>query len=163
MLLDAEAKQTRATRSAKTVRDEPFVRVLREVRERYAGKEINTPELLAAFEQELPPSLWYEGRKSLDWFLDGWVQGIALPHFSLRNVKFIPKAEGTTVSGIIEQKGGPQDLITPVPVYAVSGGKSTLLGRVFADAPETPFRLAAPPSIKKIVLDPNQTLLTSPK
>jgi len=163
MLLDAEAKQTRATRSAQPVRDEPFVRVLRGVRERYAGKEIDTRELLAAFEQELPPSLWYEGRKSLDWFLEGWVQGVALPHFSLRSVKYTPKPGGTTVSGVIVQKGGPQDLVTPVPVYAVVGGKSVLLGRVFGDTPETPFRLAGPPDTKKIVLDPNQTLLTSPK
>jgi len=163
MLLDAEAKQTRATRSAQPVRDEPFVRVLRAVRERYAGKAIDTQELLTAFEQELPPSLWYEGRRSLAWFLEGWVQGVALPHFSLRSVKYIPKAGGTTVSGVIEQKGGPEDLVTPVPVYAVAGGKSLLLGRVFADAPETPFRLAAPADTKKIVLDPNQTLLTSPK
>ena len=163
MFLDAEAKQTRATKSAQTARDEPFVRVLRGVRDRYAGKEIDTQELLAAFEQELPPSLWYEGRKSLDWFLEGWVQGVALPHFSLRSVKYIPQSGGTAVSGVIEQKGGPQDLVTPVPVYAVAGGKSILLGRVFADTPETPFRLTAPPDTKKIVLDPNQTLLTSPK
>ena len=163
MLLDAEAKQTRATRSAQPVRDEPFVRVLRAVRERYAGKALDTQELLTAFEQELPPSLWYEGRRSLDWFLEGWVRGVALPHFSLRSVKYIPKSGGTTVSGVIEQKGGPEDLVTPVPVYAVAGGKSFLLGRVFADTPETPFRLVAPADTKKIVLDPNQTLLTSPK
>jgi len=78
-------------------------------------------------------------------------------------VKYTPKPGGTTVSGVIVQKGGPQDLVTPVPVYAVVGGKSVLLGRVFGDTPETPFRLAGPPDTKKIVLDPNQTLLTSPK
>ena len=163
MLLDAEAVQGQRGARVQPVSDEPFVRVLRKVRERYEGKEISTQELLAVFEEELPPSLWYEGQKSLDWFLQGWVQGIALPHLSLQSVKYTPRSGGTTVSGILVQKEAPADLVTSVPVYSVLAGKTTLLGRVFADGPETPFHLAAPPGTKKIVLDPNQTLLTSPK
>jgi hypothetical protein len=35
----------------------------------------------------------------------------------------------------------------------------TLLGQVFADSPETPFQLTAPLGVRKIFIDPNQTLL----
>ena len=164
MLLDAEGNRTPQTGRGPSGIDEPFVRGLRKVRERYAGKDITTQELFAVFEEELPSPLWYEGRKSLDWFVQGWVQGVALPHFSLQGVKYAPKASGTLVSGVIAQKEAPHELVTAVPVYAVSAGKKmTLLGRVLVDGPETPFHLTAPPGAKKIVLDPNQTLLTRPK
>ena len=163
MLLDAETKRRSKGPPSSSGLEEPFVRGLRRVRERYAGKDISTSELLAVFEEELPSSFWYEGRKSLDWFLQSWVQGTAVPHFSLQNVRFSPKTSGTLVSGVIVQKEGPSDLVTAVPVYAVLGGRQTLLGQVFVDGPETLFHLSAPSGTKKIVLDPKQTLLTSSK
>ena len=163
MLLDAETKRTEKGARGSSGLDEPFVRGLRKLRERYAGKDISTSELLAVFEEDLPPSLWYEGRRSLDWFQQAWVQGTAVPHFSLQSVKFLPKTSGTLVSGVIVQKEGPVDLVTAVPVYGVLGGRQTLLGQVFVDGPETSFRLSAPPGTKKVVLDPKQTLLTSSK
>jgi len=55
-------------------------------------------------------------------------------------------------------------LVTSVPLYAVVSGKQTvLLGRVFADGEESSFRLVAPAGTHRIVLDPNGTILTSPK
>ena len=51
--------------------DEPFVRALRKLRERYEGKAVSTRELLDVFAEEIPLSLRYEGKKSLDWFLNG--------------------------------------------------------------------------------------------
>ena len=144
--------------------DEPFLKALKEVRERYAGKAISTRELLAVFAENLPPSLRYEGKKSLDWFLDGWVNGTSLPKFELKAVKFTPKGASLTVSGTILQKEAPQDLVTSVPVYAVTTGRRpVLLGRVFADGEESSFRLTAPAGTHKILLDPYGTILSSPK
>jgi hypothetical protein len=143
--------------------DEPFVRVLRRIRERYEGKPITTQELLQAFEQELPPSLWYERHKSLDWFYEGWVNGTAIPRFELHGVKYSDKPGSTTISGVILQKDAPASLVTPVPLYASVAGKMTLLGRVFADGAETPFHLTAPSGVRKVVLDPEQTLLARPR
>jgi hypothetical protein len=116
------------------------------------------------FAEDLPPALRYEGKKSLDWFLEGWINGISLPKLELKAVKVTPKGAGAVVSGTILQKDAPQDLVTSVPVYALVAGKQTvLLGRVFADGEESSFRLAAPADVRKIVLDPNETILTSPK
>ena len=144
--------------------DEPFVRSLRKVRERYQGRSISTRELLEVFAEDLPPALKYEGKDSLDWFLDGWVNGTDLPKLELKAVKFTTKGTSTIVSGNIVQKDASADLVTSVPVYAVIGGKrSVFLGRVFADGEETTFNLTAPSGGHKIVLDPNGTILTSPK
>lgn len=144
--------------------EEPFVRGLRKVRERYQGRSISTEELLDVFNEELPPSLRFEGRSSLDWFLKGWINGTSLPRLELKAVKFTPKGEGSMVSGTILQKDAPPDLVTSVPVYAVLAGKQVVeLGRVFADGEESSFHLRAPAGSHKIVLDPNETILTSPK
>jgi len=159
MMRDAEVKGT--SRSANpSPADEPFVRALRRVREHFQDKSIDTRELLRVFEEELPPSLWYEGKKSLDWFYEGWINGTAIPRFELQSVKYNPKPGGTVVTGTILQSDAPKDLVTAVPVYAVLGGKDVFLGRVFADGPETSFRLSAPAGTRKVVLDPNQTLLS---
>jgi hypothetical protein len=142
--------------------DAPFLRALSKARERFQEKAINTREFLQVFEEELPVSLRYEGRKSLDWFYEGWVSGTAIPHVELRSVKYVAKPGGAAVSGTIVQKDAPQELVTVVPVYAVFAGKNVLLGQVFADGPETNFHFSAPPGTRKVVLDPYQTLLARP-
>lgn len=144
--------------------DEPFVRALRKVCERYGGKAITTKELLDVFAEELSPSLHYEGKRSLDWFLDGWVNGTTLPRLELKGVKLSVRASGLVVSGTILQKNAPQELVTSVPLYGIATGKQLVfLGRVFADGDETSFHLSAPLGTHKIVIDPYETVLTEPK
>jgi len=143
---------------------DPFVRSLRKLRERYEGKTITTGELLEVFAEDLPPSLRYEGKASLDWFLDGWVNGTSIPVLELQNVKFAPGTNGVSVTGVIRQKDAGDNLVTSVPVYAVISGRSmVLLGRIFADGTETSFHLSAPAGTHKLVLDPYGTILTAPK
>ena len=153
-----------STQGSKSGPDEPFVRALRRLRQRYEGQPISTRQLMEVFAEDLPLSLRYEGKDSLDWFLDGWVNGTSLPVLELKSVKFTPKATGTAVSGTIVQKEAPEGLVTSVPVYAVNPGKQmVLLGRVFADGEESSFHVSAPTGTHKIVLDPYETILTHPK
>ncbi len=165
MMRDAELKAGPRVRSARGAAppDEPFVRALRKFRERYQGQAVSTEQLFEVFEEELPPSLWYEGRKSLDWFYQGWVKGTAIPSFELHDVRYVNKANSTTVTGTLLQKSVSGTLVTAVPVYASVSGKNVLLGQVFADGAETQFHLTAPAGSHKIVLDPYQTLLTRPR
>jgi hypothetical protein len=164
MLQDGATPQARRRGQGGVGMDEPFVRALRRVRRRYEGKSISTRELLDVFAEELPPALRFEGKRSLDWFLAEWVNGTALPKLELRAVKFTQKGETTEVSGTILQKDAPAELVTSVPVYAVIAGRPPLLlGRVFADGEESTFRLSARAGVRKIVLDPYDTILTSPK
>lgn len=144
--------------------DEPFFRALRKIRERYAGKSLSTQELVQVFEEELPRPLWYEKRPKLDWFLEGWIEGTAIPELEAREIHITEKTGVTRVTGVIVQKDAPDDLVTAVPVYATTAGNAMIfLGEVLADGRETAFRLTAPTDVRKIVLDPKHTILTTLK
>ena len=162
MLRDSETASY--SRKGMTNPDEPFFRALRKARDRYAGKSMSTRELMQVFEEELPRPLWYDSRHKLDWFVEGWINGTAMPELSTREIRVTEKAGVTTVSGFIVQKDAPENLVTAVPVYGEASANSLVfLGEVLADGPETSFRLNAPLKIRKIVLDPRQTILTAPK
>ena len=166
MLRDSEMAAHSRTRRANPAAnaDEPFFRALRKTRDRYAGKSISTQELLQVFEEELPRPLWYEKRPKLDWFLEGWINGTAIPQLETREIRITEKAGVTTVTGTIIQKDAPDDLVTAVPVYATTANNAQVfLGEVLADGPETTFRLTAPADARKIILDPKQTILSAPK
>ncbi|HYU45069.1 MAG TPA: M1 family aminopeptidase [Terriglobales bacterium] len=162
MLRDSQSATL--SRNRKTNPEEPFFRALRKVSERYAGKSISTKELMQVFEEELPRPLWYENHHTLDWFVEGWINGTAVPRLETREVRITQKERGAVVSGVIVQTDAPEDLVTAVPVYAMTSGNSLVfLGEVLADGTETSFRLNAPSDARKIVLDPKQTILTKLK
>ncbi len=162
MLRDSEAASH--SRNGPAHREEPFFRALRKVRQRYAGKNISSRELMKVFEEELPRALWFENRRSLDWFLDGWINGTAMPRLEAREVRFTQKESGWSVAGTITQKDAPDDLVTAIPVYGVTASNATVfLGMVLADGPDTSFHLNAPAGTHKILLDPRQTVLTTLK
>jgi hypothetical protein len=135
------------------------VRALRKLRLTFEDKAVSTSEMMKIFETELPPSLRYEGRKSLDWFYEGWINGSAVPLFKLRDLKFTDRADRTSVAGLIVQEHAPENLVTAVPLYALVAGKAVFLGRVFAEGQETQFHVTAPAHSRKLLLDPEQTLL----
>jgi Peptidase family M1 domain len=140
--------------------NDPFLMALRELREKYAQHAITTQELLQVFAEKLPPSVQYEGQKSLDWFYNGWVNGTSIPLLTIEKVKFAEGRKETRVRGTLVQKDAPDDLVTSVPLYAVeASGKMIWLGRVFADGQQTQFSLAAPLGTRKVVLDPYHTVL----
>jgi Peptidase family M1 domain len=139
--------------------DEPFLRALRKLREQYQEREMSTADFLRIMAQEMPHSLRYEGSKSLDWFLESWINGTAVPRLELKDVRVLRKESGAVVTGKILQKEAPDELVTSVPVYASAGGRQVLLGRVFADGAETSFRLSAPAGARNVVLDPFDTVL----
>jgi peptidase M1-like protein len=161
MLRDTARQPRPGARTAESDSDAVFLHALRTLQQRFGGKEMTLDDVQAAFEQDLPRSLWYEGRKSLDWFFDGWVNGTAIPRLQLAGVKFLRKGNLVLATGTLKQEDVPADLVTSVPIYAQLAGKTpVLLGRVFADGPETPFRLRAPIGARKLLIDPYQTVLT---
>lgn len=139
--------------------DEAFLRILRKLRSNYEGKSLNTADFVAAFEAELPRSLWYEGHKSLDWFLQGWINGSAVPRLELHDAKITDGPKSSFASGKIVLAEAPASLVTSVPVYAVVGNRNVFIGRVFAEGADTAFRLTAPLHARKIVIDPEGTIL----
>ncbi len=166
MLRDAELKDPKAAlRSTKHAApgDEPFFRVLRKLRQQYEGKSLNNRIVRQVFEEEVPESLRFDGRKSLDWFFDEWINGTAIPKVDMSNVKITKTANGTVITGKLRQGDAPPELVTSVPIYGMTTGKTmTLLGRVFADGPESTFRLTAGAGITKVEMDPYLTILRRP-
>jgi hypothetical protein len=142
--------------------DEVFLALLRNLYERYQGKEITNANFEQAVEEVLPKSLWFEKRKSLDWFFDGWVNGTVFPRFEIKDARFSTRSGKPMVSATVLQNNAPDDLVTSVPVYGVVGDNKIYLGRVFAEGQETRFTLPAPAAVKRLILDPYQTVLTAP-
>lgn len=142
--------------------DSQFLAVLRNLVERHQGKELTNAEFQEAVEEVLPRAAWFEGRKSLDWFFDGWVNGTAFPQLQVSDVKISSRTGSATVSGVIHQTSAPQDLVTSVPVYGVAGDRRVYLGRVFAEGDDTRFTLPSSPGVTRVLLDPYATVLTAP-
>ena len=143
--------------------DDQFTQVLYRLQQKYAGKRMSTLELLLEFEAHWPKTSWYEGKRSLDWFWDGWIQGVSIPKFEMKGVKTVRRNGEVWAIGTITRSDAPDDLVTPVPLYADAVGREpVLLGRIFSDGPETSFRVQVPKGTRKILLDPRQTLLRQP-
>jgi hypothetical protein len=142
--------------------DDVFLAVLRSLYDRYKQKEVTNADFERALEAVLPRSLWFENRQSLDWFFDGWVNGTAFPRFEVKDAHFSTKTGKPVVTGTLVQLDAPDDLVTSLPVYGAVGENKVYLGRVFAEGPETRFTLSAPAGIKRLILDPYQTVLTEP-
>jgi hypothetical protein len=122
--------------------------------------KISTLDLQRAFEQIMPDSLRYEGHKSLDWFFDSWVNGNAIPQFSMSNVRMTSVPGRVKVSGTVLEEHAAKDMVTAVPVYSIdAAGKLTFIAFVFADDAKTDFSLFAPAGTRQVVLDPEDTLL----
>ncbi len=152
-----------ASRSAENPEgsDQVFLKMLRGLYEDYQEKEITNSDFEQALEAVLPKSLWFENRKSLDWFFDGWVNGTAFPRFEVKDVR-VSRSGKPVVSVTIMQLDAPDDLVTNIPVYGVMGGSRVYLGRVFAVGAETRVTLPTPSPVTRIELDPYQTVLTAP-
>jgi len=142
--------------------DTVFLGLLHTLVQEYKGKQITNADFEAVVEAVLPRSLWFENRKSLDWFFDGWVNGTAFPKLELSGERFVRTARGATASGTIHQNSAPFDLVTSVPVFGVEGDRQIYLGRVFAEGADTHFSLPAPAGVKQLLLDPYHTVLTAP-
>jgi hypothetical protein len=140
--------------------DELFFTALRTLLEQNRYKRVGFSDLQKALEAVLPASAQFEGSRSLDWFLEGWVNGTAVPHLELSDVKIALRGGHNVASGKILQSEAPKLLVTSIPIYAVVAGKQQPLGRIFADGEETAFHLNVPPGTTKLLLDPNGTVLS---
>jgi hypothetical protein len=63
------------------------------------------------------------------------------------------------IRGKLLQTGVPRSFIASVPLYAVSAAGREFLGTVVAAGFETSFHFLAPNQPRKIIIDPQMTLL----
>jgi hypothetical protein len=159
-MLDDAAKSPRGR--TRISGDDLFIQVLRKLLADHQNSAVSTADFIHAFEAVLPEPVRFEGRKSLDWFYDGWVNGTSVPAIDVTGVKFTKQGEEQFVSGDLHQKYAPDDLVTSVPLYVQTAEKLEYVGRVFAVGAETHFRLRTKSIGRKLVVDPYHTVLRRP-
>jgi hypothetical protein len=104
-----------------------------------------------------------EGGRSMEWFFEQWVRGTGIPHYRVQFTVH-PSEKGYLIRGKLFQSGVPRSFIAPVPLYANNGAAHlAALGTVMAEGPETSFHFTTPTLLRKIVIDPQMTLLCVPE
>jgi len=139
--------------------DGRFIRLLRSLLEGHRHRTLTTAQFQHAVERVMTPAMDLEGTGSMDWFFDQWVQSAGIPHYSIEFASQ-PVAGGFQIRGVLKQSEVPESFVAPVPVYAVpTAGKPILLGKVVASGEQTRFQFTSRVRPKRLLLDPQRTLL----
>jgi len=139
--------------------DARFAAFLRDLAQKYAYRALSTDDLQHEVEAVMTPAMDLEGGRSMEWFFEQWVRGTGIPHY---RVEFSTHQtdKGIVVRGKLFQTEVPRSFITSVPLYAKSeSGHLMYLGSVVAANPETSFHFTAKVPPRKLVIDPQMTLL----
>ncbi len=149
MLRDPETKEP----------DARFIQLLHSLLEARRYHAVTNEDLQRAVEAVMTPAMALEGGRSMDWFFDQWVRSNGIPHYS---VEFAvrPQAHGFLVRGTLKQSGVPDTFLAAVPLSAAGPkGKAVPLGTVITIGDRTAFRLVSRVPPKRILIDPQLTLL----
>jgi hypothetical protein len=139
--------------------DARFVALLRNISTKYAYRALSTDDLQKEVEAVMTPSMDLEGGRSMEWFFEQWVRGTGIPHY---RVEFSTQQteKGLVLRGKLLQTNVPRSFITSVPLYANTGvGHNVYLGAVIAAGPATSFHFTVQAAPRKLIIDPQMTLL----
>jgi hypothetical protein len=138
--------------------DARFTALLQTLVTKYAYRALSTDDLRHEVEAVMTPAMDLEGGRSMEWFFEEWVRGTGIPHY---RVEFTAHHtdKGYQIRGKLYQTGVPRSFIARVPLYSAGAGHGTLLGAVIAAGPETSFHFETQISPRKIIIDPQMTLL----
>jgi hypothetical protein len=138
--------------------DARFHALLQKLVTKYAYRALSTEELQREVEAVMTPAMDLEGGHSMEWFFEEWVRGTGIPHYRVE-FSVRPAENGYAVRGKLFQTGVPHYFIASVPLYAVGASGRSFLGNVAAAGPETSFHFVVPAAPRKILIDPQMTLL----
>ena len=139
--------------------DERFVKLLRGLLESYRYRALSTDDFQKAVERIMTPAMAIEGGHSMDWFFEQYVKSTGVPSYEVK-YSVHPVAKGFQVRGKLIQKNVPDSFALRVPIYSQGqGAKPVLLGRVVTSGEETSFQFVSVASPKKLLIDPQMTLL----
>jgi hypothetical protein len=139
--------------------DARFTQLLQTLTTKYAYRALSTEDLQKEVEAVMTPAMDLEGGRSMEWFFDEWIRGTGIPRY---HVEFNTRAtdKGFVVRGALAQEGVPRSFIAPVPLYATTAtGHRVFLGTVTAEGAKTAFHFTTPTAPRKILIDPEMTLL----
>lgn len=139
--------------------DARFRTLLNTLATKYAYRALSTQDFRREIETVMTPAMDLEGGKSMEWFFEQWVKGTGVPHY---RVEFSSHQadSGYAIRGKLIQTGVPASFIVRVPLYAAgSASHQVLLGTVVAAGPETPFHFTSATPVRKLLIDPQMTIL----
>jgi hypothetical protein len=139
--------------------DGRFTQLFQTLATKYAYRALSTGDLQKEVEAVMTPAMDLEGGRSMEWFFDEWIRGTGIPRY---HVEFTAHAteKGFVVRGTLAQEGVPRSFIAPVPLYATTAtGHRVFLGTVTAEGAKTAFHFTTPTAPRKILVDPEMTLL----
>jgi hypothetical protein len=138
--------------------DARFEALLRHLVWKYSYRPLSTVDLQHEVEAVMTPAMDLEGGRSMDWFFEQWVRGTGIPHYRVE-FNSTHNEKGIVIRGKLFQSGVPRSFIAPVPLYYHDGGRPVYLGTVVASGPETSFHFTAAAAPRKLLIDPQLTLL----
>jgi hypothetical protein len=139
--------------------DEKFFGLLRGLVESHRHRALTNEDLAEAVNRILPESMDLEGTGTASWFFDQWVRGTGIPRYTVE-FQATQAGNGFRVRGTLKQDGVSEFFIAPVPLFAAgASGRPVRLGTVIADGPETRFEFTSRIRPRRIVVDPENTLL----
>jgi hypothetical protein len=142
--------------------DERFIALLHALVESHRHRALTTEDFQKAVERVMTPSMAVEGGHSMDWFFDQYVRSTGIPSYEVEFTVH-PGPKGFLVKGKLTQKNVPDDFVLRVPVYGQGqSGRPVLLGDVITSGDETSFQFTSAISAKKLLIDPQMTLLCLP-
>lgn len=142
--------------------DERFTALLQGLLESNRYEALTTDEFQKAVERVMTPGMAVEGGHSMDWFFDQYVRSTGVPAYEVE-YSVQPGPKGFRVRGKLIQKNVPDDFVLRVPIYGQGqAGKPVLLGHVVTSGEETPFQFVSAVAPKKLLIDPQMTLLCLP-
>jgi hypothetical protein len=137
--------------------DDAFLKMIREFVENYKEKNASTWDFKRLAEKYMTSALDLRGDAKLDWFFDEWVFATGIPTYSL-DYKVEPVRNAFIVSGTIKRTGVSDNFTMPIPLY----GDDVFLGRVPVGDSEESFRFQVTKKPERVVIDPQETILTRP-
>jgi hypothetical protein len=166
MLAETDAKESGAKHSAAAKEsaakdpDARFIEILHAVLAKYRFQSLSTADFEHVVEQGMPPDMDVDGTHSLDWFFDQWVRGTGIPRYSV-TYRVQPEGNLFRVRGTLKQANVPDDFTALVPLYAANAsGKPVHLGNILTTGTATSFQFTTRVSPRRIIIDPQLTLLS---
>ena len=97
----------------------------------------------------------------MEWFFEQWIQGTGIPHYRAEfTIHKSDSGADYSIRGKLFQENVPKSFIARVPLYASTPGTHPIfLGTVVAAGAETQFHFTASTSPRKLLIDPQMTLL----
>jgi len=141
--------------------DARFQQLLSGLLESHRHRPLTTADLQRAVEKLMTPQMDLESNRSMEWFFDQWVRHSGIPHYSVTFVaKPSTKGQGFVVTGTLKQEGVPETFTAAVPLYVPRAvGKPVLLSTVITTGTETKFQFTTRSQPRRLLIDPNHTLL----